>query len=187
MKNPDYKFVARMDADDISMPERFEKQRNYLLAKPDISIVGCWYQEIDDNGRHLSNRKLPVDHNALVMYYYWRAPLAHPSVIYRRELIEKAGNYPTDTILMEDNMLWGRALLAGLKFGNIPENLFKFRKDKDFFKRRSGIKYGWSFITSKMQVNRMLNAPLYSYFLSCGIGLLKMLPAFLLRKTYHLN
>jgi glycosyltransferase involved in cell wall biosynthesis len=134
MKNPEYKFIARMDADDISMPTRFEKQRNFLSEHSDISVVGCWYEEIDETGNHLSYRKLPTDHEALRKRYFTRTPFAHPSVMYRRELIEKAGFYPTDTIWMEDNVLWRRALLLGLKFSNIPELLFKFRGTKTFIK-----------------------------------------------------
>src|SRR5450759_2292137 len=102
LKNPEYKLIARMDADDISYPSRFEKQRKFLLDNPDISCVGSWYQEIDESGKHLSDRKLPIDHETLKKRYYTRAPFAHPSVMYRRKLIEIAGYYPTDTVLMED-------------------------------------------------------------------------------------
>jgi glycosyltransferase involved in cell wall biosynthesis len=123
LSNKEYKLIARMDADDISLPLRFEKQRNFMLDSPDVSCVGCWYEEIDENGKHLGNRKLPVSHEDLKKRYYTRAPFAHPSVMYRRQLIETAGFYPTDTILMEDNVLWGRALKEGLRFANIPEYL----------------------------------------------------------------
>ena len=133
LKNPEYKLIARMDADDISLPLRFEKQRNFLLENPDISFVGCWYQEIDETRKILCDRKLPVDHESINKLYRTRSPFAHPSVMYRRNLIEIAGFYPTDTVLMEDNVLWGKALRAGLKFANIPEYLLNFRKDKFFY------------------------------------------------------
>ena len=146
LNNQEYKFIARMDADDISMPERFGLQREFLIRHSDISCVGSWYREIDEDGKQLSERKLPTGSEDLRNYYFIRAPFAHPSVMYRRELIEIAGYYPEDTILLEDNVLWGNALQHGLKFANIPESLFKFRIDKYFYKRRSGLRYGWNYI-----------------------------------------
>jgi len=166
MSIPDYKLIARMDADDISLPLRFEKQRaflsenteisivgswyeeidesgnhladrklpadhdslkkRYMISLPtrlekqraflsentEISIVGSWYEEIDESGNHLADRKLPADHDSLKKRYMTRTPFAHPSVMYRRQLIEKAGSYPTDTVLMEDNVLWGKWFLS---------------------------------------------------------------------------
>ena len=152
-----------MNADDISMPTRFEKQRNFLCENPDISVVGCWYQEIDESGKHLADRRLPGEHEALKKLYYIKTPFAHPSVMYRRNLIERAGFYPTDTVLMEDNVLWGKALKHGFKFGNVPEYLFKVRIDKNFYKRRSGFKYGWNYIITRYKINKSLNFPIYSY------------------------
>ena len=184
LQNPEYKLIARMDADDISFPARFEKQRNFLLENTDISCVGCWFHEIDESGKLLSNRKLPVDHNALKKLYYIWTPFAHPSVIYRRNLIEESGFYPTDTVLMEDIVLWGKALKHGLKFANIPEYLFKFRKDRGFYKRRSGIKYGWNFILTRFKINKSLSFPVYSYLISFFIGVIKMMPSFVLRFFY---
>jgi glycosyltransferase involved in cell wall biosynthesis len=177
MKNPEFMFIARMDADDISMPERFEHQRSFLNTNPTVSIVGCWYEEIDENGKCINYRRLPIEHSALRKRYLTRTPFAHASVMFRRELIEKAGLYPTDTILMEDNVLWGRALKVGLKFANIPKCLFKFRIDKNHFKRRSGFRYGWNYIRSRFSINRSLSFPFYSYFFSLSVGFIKMMPS----------
>jgi len=186
LSNPDYKLIARMDADDISMPSRFEKQRNFLLEHTGISVLGCWYEEIDELDNHLSYRQLPVDHEALRKRYFTRTPFAHPSVMFRRELIEKAGFYPTDTILMEDNVLWGRALKSKLMFGNIPEYLLRFRIEKSTFKRRSGFKYGLHYISRRNGINRSLNYPLYSYLITCLIGIIKMAPDFVFRYIHKL-
>jgi len=187
IRDSQYEFIARMDADDISMPMRFEKQRSFLVSDPEVSCVGSWYQEIDDSGNILSNRRLPISHDKLRKLYFTRTPFAHPSVMYRRGLIERAGFYPTDTILMEDNVLWGKALKAGLKFANIPEYLFKFRIDKIFFNRRSGIKYGWNYIITRNRINRILEPPLYLFFFSILKGFVKMMPAFILRYSYGIK
>lgn len=185
LQQPEIKYIARMDADDVSLPERFSKQREFLISNTDISIVGSWYEEIDEDGKVLSLRKLPADHESLRKRYYTRTPFAHPSVMYRRELLEMAGYYPEDTILMEDNVLWGRALVKGLKLANIPGYLLKFRIDKDFYKRRSGLEYGWRYIRIKTQINRRLECPKYIYPIIFFIGILKMLPAGILKCIYH--
>jgi hypothetical protein len=127
---------------------------------------------------------LPTEHEALKKLFYLRTPFAHPSVIYRRNLIEKAGFYPTDTVFMEDNVLWGNALKAGIRFANIPEFLFQFRIDENFFKRRSGIRYGWNFIITRFSINKTLKFPIYSYMFSFLVGVIKMMPSFVLRNIY---
>jgi glycosyltransferase involved in cell wall biosynthesis len=184
LRNPEYAFIARMDADDISGRFRIEHQRNFLIQNPQISCVGCWYQEIDDQGELLRNIELPVDPELIKKRYYLRTPFAHPSVMYRRELVEKAGFYPTDTILMEDCVLWGKALKTGLQFANIPEYLFKFRIDKGFYKRRSGFRYGWNYIKTKFRINHNLNLPFYYYLPSLAVGVIKMFPPSILKYFY---
>lgn len=184
MRNQEYKFIARMDADDISLPERFERQRSFLIENPEITVLGTWYEEIDEEGKHLAYRKLPVDHESLRKRYFTRTPFAHPSVMYRRELIEMAGFYPTDTVLMEDNVLWGRALKKKIMFANIQNNLLKFRIDRNFFKRRSGLKYGWNFILTKFAQLDGMQPPFSVYILIPTIGIIKMMPEFIIRYFY---
>jgi len=183
LKDPQYKFIARMDADDISMPARFDRQRTFLLDSTDVTVLGCWYEEIDETGRHMAYKKLPIDHESLRKRYYTRTPFAHGSVMFKRELIEKAGYYPINTTFMEDNVLWGNSLLAGLTFRNIPEYLFKFRKDKDYYERRSGYRYGLSYIKTRCRINRLLKFSCSSYIFTLVVGFIKMLPSFVLRSV----
>lgn len=187
LQNPDYRYIVRMDADDISISERFEVQRNYLNENPEISVLGSWYEEIDENGKHFSFRKLPAEHEELRKRYYTRTPFAHSSVMYHRRLIEIAGYYPTDTVLMEDNVLWGRALLNKLKFGNVQEILLKFRIDNNYYKRRSGLKYGWNFIRTRIKINRSLKFPFYTNIYSIVIGLFKMMPSYIYHYFYWIS
>jgi glycosyltransferase involved in cell wall biosynthesis len=185
LKEPGIEYIARMDADDISVLNRFEKQRKFLLAFPEIFCIGSWVNIIDENKVLIANSKLPEKHDDIKRYYSLRSPLAHPSVMFRRSFIENTGFYPTDTFLMEDNALWGNALRCGLKFANLPEYLLKYRMDKTFFSRRSGFYYGWNYIKTKFVINKKLKMPIQYYVLSFIIGVVKMMPSFLLRFIYN--
>jgi glycosyltransferase involved in cell wall biosynthesis len=184
LKNTEHKYIARMDADDISILKRFEIQYNYLNSSPDISCVGSWYQEIDESGNVISNLQLPVKHDEIKFFFMKRSPMAHSSVMFRRELIEKAGYYPTNTLRLEDYVLWGNALSINLKFANIPEYLLKFRVTKDFYRRRSGIKYGIGYIVAKFKVCKTLKTPVSIYLYSILVGIGRMMPVFIIKSIY---
>jgi len=179
-----YKFIARMDADDISMDSRFELQRNFFLGNPTISCIGSWYQEIDESGNILSNQKLPVTHEEIKRFFLKRSPFAHPSVMFRREIIAKAGFYPTNTLRLEDYIFWSNAFKNGILFANIPEYLLQFRRDINFYRRRSGIRFGFNYIITRFKINKTLKAPVHIYFYSLCVGLIRMMPAFVLKYIY---
>jgi glycosyltransferase involved in cell wall biosynthesis len=185
--NPEYKFIARMDADDISLETRFKIQRKFLLRNIDISCVGSWYKEIDESNSILSYQNLPVTNEEIKLFIRKRSPLAHPSVMFRREMIEKAGDYPTDTLQFEDYMLWSNVLKSGLKLANIPEYLLLFRRDKDFYRRRSGLRFGFNYIKTRYRINRSLQVPPYIYMYSIVDGLVRMMPAFVIRSIYQFH
>lgn len=184
MQDPAYGYIARMDADDISMPTRFQKQRNFFIANPDISCIGTWYQEVDEFGNLLSNQKLPVIHEEIRKFFMKRNPFAHPSLMFRREMIDRAGFYPTNTLRLEDYVFWSNAIKSGLLVANIPEYLLRFRRDKDFYKRRSGIRFGFNYIITRFKINKALKAPIHIYFYSLCIGMIRMMPSFLLKHIY---
>ncbi|MBK7627811.1 MAG: glycosyltransferase [Bacteroidales bacterium] len=98
LNNPEYKFIARMDADDISVSNRFESQKKFFLSNPKIACVGSWYKEIDENDKIVSYQKLPLKHEEIKKFILRRSPLAHSSVMFRREMVDRAGLYPTDSL-----------------------------------------------------------------------------------------
>jgi glycosyltransferase involved in cell wall biosynthesis len=185
LANPDYKLIARMDADDISMPTRFEIERNFFLNNQAICCIGSWYQEIDESENILSYQKLPLTHDEIHHFFMKRSPFAHPSVMFRREMIDRAGFYPTHTLRLEDYVFWSNAIQAGLLFANIPEYLLQFRRDKNFYKRRSGIRFGFNYIIVRFKINKVLGAPGYIYFYSFFIGIVRMLPSFIIKFIYQ--
>lgn len=152
----EYEYIARMDADDISMPERFAKQIAFMDSHPDIDCLGTWAIEIDNEGKEYFRKKMPMTHEECLELFKKRDCLIHPTVMFRRSYFEKAGLYPEDTYFGEDTMMWAKGFKNGCKFANIPEYLFKFRLDSNFFERRCGWKHAKSIYTLRHRVNRML-------------------------------
>jgi glycosyltransferase involved in cell wall biosynthesis len=186
LEKPQYELIARMDADDISISTRFEAQKKFFSENPLISCLGSWYKEIDENDNIISSQKLPLKHEELRKFFLKRSPLAHPSVMFRREMVVRAGLYPINTLRLEDYVFWSTAFKNGLLFENLPEYLLLFRRDKNFYKRRSGILFGFNYIITRFKINKTLNAPLHIYFYSLMVGLVRMMPSFILRFIYNI-
>jgi len=185
-EKPQYELIARMDADDISVSTRFEAQKKFFLENPSVSCLGSWYKEIDESDNIMSYQKLPLKHEEIKKFFLKRSPFAHPSVMFRREMVEKAGFYPTNTLRLEDYVFWSNAVKNGFLFENLPEYLLLFRRDKNFYKRRSGILFGFKYILTRFRINKTLKAPFYIYFYSLMVGIVRMMPSFILRIIYNI-
>lgn len=140
-------IVARMDSDDISRPERCEKELRVLCAHPELSVVGSVIEEFTEIEPGSSvpssvNAKRVVPENAgeIAEFAKTRNPFNHPSVMFRKADVLAAGNYQ-DVRYMQDYYLWTHMLIAGYKGYNIQEPLVWMRADSDLFKRRSGKLY----------------------------------------------
>lgn len=117
------KYIARMDADDIAMPDRFERQVAYLEKHPEISILGGWYRNF---GSQLV-QKYPLEHEAIKTTMLTACPVVHPTVMMRRScLLEHRLFYHPDYLYSEDFELWSRAI-HHLKFANLPRVLIQRR------------------------------------------------------------
>lgn len=136
-----YEYIARMDSDDISLPDRFEKQMKKFEEDPELSLVGSNSQEFIDTLDKLANVKaLPEKHEDIVEFMKGRCPFVHPTVIMKKDMLLKAGGYE-HWHYAEDYYMWVRMYLAGAKFYNIQENLINFRININTYKRRGGLKY----------------------------------------------
>jgi glycosyltransferase involved in cell wall biosynthesis len=134
-------LIARMDTDDISMPERFLHQVNFMLENPEIDVVGSYITEIDENNNIVKELlKVPLSHDDILQVFKKRNVMIHPTVMFRKSFFKKAGNYTNDLLLAEDYYLWYKGFLNKCIFANIPEIGLKFRRTNDFYKRRSGFK-----------------------------------------------
>ena len=133
-------LIARMDSDDISDPQRFERQVKYLTTHPDIDIVGGSLQEFNETSDCLRIRNYPLTHDEVVKYIAKACPLAHPTVMMRRKIFDAGLKYNEKYRMSQDIALWFDAIEAGYKIGNVPEVTIRFRSQGDVFKRRSRAK-----------------------------------------------
>lgn len=122
------KYIARMDADDISLPTRFEKQIELMESK-DIDICGGNYLSINSDGSLFSLNLTPQSHELCTLSLVSKVPFAHPTVMIRKEFLEKYSlEYGQSNFQKaEDLDLWLRMHEKGAKFGNVSELTLKYR------------------------------------------------------------
>lgn len=102
-------FIARMDGDDVCLPERFEEQMEEIAAHPDLAALGTQRIEIDSNGKTLPDPpRMPSEFPDVLSKFLVGNALIHPTVIFRREAILAAGNYTPCEKPCEDFDLWLR-------------------------------------------------------------------------------
>lgn len=141
LKHCTHDIVARMDTDDVAMPERFHRQVMYMDSHRDVSVCGSWIAEfLDLPDNIVSVRTVPESHDDIYRFGQRRNPVNHPSVAFRKKAVDHAGGYQ-DFPLFEDYYLWVRMLMDGAKFHNIAEPLLRFRLSSDMYRRRGGWRY----------------------------------------------
>ena len=144
MKHCRNELVARMDSDDISYPNRCERQIQVFKGMPEGSIVSGTVEEFSGTPEKVDARRvLPESHEEILSFAKKRNPFNHPCVMYKKSAVEAAGGYQ-DFYLLEDYYLWIRMLLNGAKGYNIQEPLLWMRAGSEMYKRRAGWKYAKS-------------------------------------------
>lgn len=179
-----YEYIARMDADDICDIHRFERQINFLDLHLEVDCLGTWAIEINSKGEEYFRKQMPVTHDDCKTLFRKRDCMIHPTVMFRRSYIEKAGLYSLDTFFGEDTMMWAQGFAAGCKFANIPEYLYKFRLDDNFFNRRRGWKHAKNIFMLRHRVNRMLHFGLCADLWAIAYACAKMMPKTILNIIY---
>lgn len=131
------KYIARMDGDDFSLPDRFEKEVSYLEKHPEVMVVGGQMNIMDENERIISSRSYPTGGLKFYLFSCARNPLAHPTVMMRRDVVDKGYRYDETLQMSEDLDLWLRLLNDGYKLANIPDTVLNYRVMDNFLKKRS--------------------------------------------------
>lgn len=134
-------YIARMDSDDYSFPNRIEKEFEIFEKHQELGLVGCNVEEFEGNIENINcSVILPETQDEIIKFSKRRCPFRHPTLLYKKSEVLKAGNY-RDFYLCEDYDIYVRMLRSGCKCYNIQEPLVYMRVGKDFYKRRGGLKY----------------------------------------------
>lgn len=134
-------LVARMDSDDVSRPDRCQRQLAIFQNHPEYSLVSGIVEEFSDTITNVSVRRIVPEHqDDIITFAKKRNPFNHPCIMYKKSDVEAAGGYQ-DFYLLEDYYLWIRMLQNGFIGYNLQEPLLWMRAGNDMYKRRGGWKY----------------------------------------------
>lgn len=185
-----YEYIARMDADDISMPDRLGKQMAYLEAHPEIDVVGGAIEEIDGNGNSRNKTIVyPETPEACRAFFSRRNPHAHPAVLFRKSFFDKLNGkkYRPEYRQNQDTMLWYDGMMAGTQHANIPDMVLKFRMTDSLFKKRRN---GWAFAKKQFADRLVINRGLHYGFMADVFGFamfcLLVSPAWVKKMAYRI-
>ena len=138
LKNCSHNIVALMDADDVCVPYRFERQICEFENNAELDIVGGQIREfIDDVKNVVGVRNVPCDDGEIKEYMKKRCPMNQMTVMFKKS---SAGGY-IDWFCEEDYYLWLRMAMNNMKFKNLPQTLVDVRVGEEMYMRRGGLKY----------------------------------------------
>lgn len=153
LKHCRHELVARMDSDDISLPDRFEKQIAFMESNSDIAASSAALDEFDENGTVFSSRILPLTHEELIKFAKTRSPISHAAAVFRKSAVEAVGGYPLFK-RSQDVALWSLLIVRGYKLANLPNKLFMVRAGANFMSRSglNSFKYEYAVICYQRQI-----------------------------------
>ena len=129
-------YIARMDGDDFSLPERIKKEVDFLLDNPSIAVVGGQMDIMNESGKVISHRSYPKGGVSLWLFSCIRNPLAHPTIMMRRELVDRGYRYNEKLKMSEDLDFWLRLLNDDYKVANLEDTVLRFRVQDNFTDKR---------------------------------------------------
>jgi glycosyltransferase involved in cell wall biosynthesis len=130
-------IVARMDADDIALPHRFAVQ--VPIVEAGVDLLGSSLLEFGADPSDIVGRRVPpIDPETIVRYARFHQPFNHPTVVYRRRVVQAAGGY-SHLALMEDYLLFAKMIKGGARVGNVAEPLVLYRVGAGAYARRGGV------------------------------------------------
>ena len=175
-------YIARMDGDDVSLPERFQVEVDFLESHPEYAVVSCAMINFDENGDWGIQRKPEKPEKK---DFILDSPICHAPCIMRKKALADVGNYTVREDLRrgQDYYLWHKFYCKGYKGYNIQEPYYKMRDDKEAAKRRGyqlsyfvRIKRSIVFFKVKNEILRNLNLPLFYRIYAVRPILVAMLP-----------
>lgn len=117
------KYLVRMDADDLSLPDRFKHQWDYMELHPEVGVLGCWMEQIHEASGYREILKAPAEHHLIRWKMPFETVVFHATVMMRRDLVVSEGGYDERFLHIEDTELWSRLILVTC-FANLEEILY---------------------------------------------------------------
>lgn len=181
-----YELIARMDTDDIMLPERIEKQYAEFVNDPELTIVGSNIDEFYDSPQKIVGRRIvPESNEEIRKFSKKRNPFNHMTVMFKKSAILNVGNYQP-MMGFEDYYLWVRLLKAGYKGKNVQESLVYARTGEDMYARRGGKKYFVNGLRGRTAIYRAGLGSISDYLISCSAHIvISLLPNSLRGKFYE--
>ena len=181
-------WLARMDADDICIPNRFQKQYDFLQQHPEVDVVGGQIEEMD--GDDNTNGKIvhyPLTHEDCYKFFRYRDPLAHPATFFRMRFFDKTKGYRPEYRKNQDTMLWYDGFLNGCVFANLPEIVLRFRVAPDFYRRRNGWNRARQMMTDRMRMNKALGYDFSANIFAICMFCMTISPTFIKKILYRIR
>lgn len=181
------RYIAILDADDIAMPERLERQIVFMV-QTNVDVAGSFYELIDAKGETVGNREVPTSSGAIRRAMALFNPIANSTVMARTEVLRENA-FDESLRYGEDYRLWIQLAHAGFVIRNQPERLVRFRTGAGFTARRRGWRQLRSDFANKMNALRLWPAWLRpaGFAGACVTTVARLLPAPLLRVLYRLR
>lgn len=182
-----YEWIARMDSDDISLDDRFEKQMAYVTEHPDVDCMGGSIAEFTNKPGDLqSERHVGLDMNTILKMAKSRTPMNHVSVLYKKSSVEKAGSYSENFGKLEDYKLWVDLISNKSKLANIDDILVYVRVGNGFIERRSNTReiIDWDMLQSYLLKSGLIN-PFDAFKNKCYIRAFIYMPGLLKKFLYQ--
>lgn len=179
-----YEYVARMDSDDISVPNRCEEEMA-IFKDYDVAVVGGWIDEFSERITEKGAvRTVPESSSDIRKYSRKRNPFNHPTVMFKKSAVQDVGNYQT-CYGFEDYQLWVRLLNAGYKGYNIPRVLVHMRVSDGMYTRRGGLSYFRKMISfwNYMRRNRYISTADFIIAIMTR-GMVSLIPVGLRQSVY---
>lgn len=182
-------YIARMDADDISMPDRFEKQVKFLQTHPEVDVVGGAIEEIDERSNVTGKIiKYPHTHAECRRFFRYRDPFAHPAVMFYKTFFLKVRGYRNEYRKNQDTMLWYDALCARCQFANLDCVILQFRVTPDFYKtRRGGLMRAKQMLKDRMMINKDLQYDMSANLFALAMFFMTIMPTFVRKFLYQIR
>lgn len=174
-----------MDGDDVCVPYRLEAQVAYLDSHPEVGIAGGDIEVVDRDLRHLSVRRYAKDAKRLIRRSFIRNPLAQPTVMLRKSVLDRIGGYDPKCERAEDYELWLRAIKKSVVLANMDKILIKYRVLAEYSKKRD--KRNWNYSIYGKIKNFNFRYPISS-LLGIGVSLaFRLAPASILNRLYRMD